>query len=84
LILLFVVGGSCWLASIAVFANWAHAKLFALIASAVLLGWIAVQVTIIGVVSPLQPFIAMLAFVIGGLAQFLSPSENGGKTPLAH
>lgn len=74
-ILLFVVGGSSWLAALGAFANW-HARVLALAASAILLGWIVVQVAIIGLVSPLQPFMAIMALVIATLAQLLAVTEQ--------
>lgn len=62
LILLVVVGGSFLFAAIAVLANFRIARLSALGAGAVVLLWIAVQVSIIGYVSWMQP-----ATTIGGL-----------------
>jgi hypothetical protein len=53
-----VVGGSLLLAALAVFRRWLDARLFATGAGVILLGWIAVQVAIIGYVSWMQPVTA--------------------------
>lgn len=63
LILLLVVGGSMGAASIAVLARFRFARLAALGAGIIVLGWIGVQVAIIGYVSWMQP-----ATALGGLA----------------
>lgn len=62
LILLVVVGGSFLFAAIAVLANFQIARISALGAGALVLLWIAAQVSIIGYVSWMQP-----ATAIGGL-----------------
>ena len=68
LILLVVVGGSFLFAAIAVLASSRIARVSALTAGVVILVWIAVQVSIIGYVSWMQPVTA-----IGGvLVLFLS------------
>lgn len=64
LFLLFGVGGSQLAAAIAVFARRQTARHFVFGASAILLGWICVQVAIIGYVSWMQP-----AMLIAGLAE---------------
>ena len=62
LVLLIMVGGSLLVATAAVFARSRVARACALLAGAIVLIWIAVQVTIIGYVSWMQP-----ATVIGGV-----------------
>jgi len=59
-----VVGGSLLLAAVAVFGRWRKARLLATGAGAILLGWIAVQVAIIGYVSWMQPVTAACGVAI--------------------
>jgi hypothetical protein len=61
-ILFVIVGGSFLVATVAVFRRARIARASALVAGAVVLVWIAVQVTMIGYVSWMQP-----ATAIGGL-----------------
>ena len=68
-ILLVVVGGSSAAAAVAVFARARRARPLALAAGAILLGWIVVQVAIIGYVSWLQPAMAVAAVLILALAR---------------
>jgi hypothetical protein len=68
LILFVVVGGSFLVAAIAVFARWRTARLFAVGAALIVLGWLAVQLAIIGYVSWMQPVTAIAAVVIVILA----------------
>ena len=76
-ILFFVVGGSMLLAAVAIFARWRKARLFALGAGAIVFGWIAVQVAIIGYVSWMQPTTAIASALILTLASLLGQSgEN--------
>ena len=63
LILFVVVGGALALAALAVIARFRSARRSAVIAGAVVLGWIVVQVAIIGYVSWMQP-----ATFLGGVA----------------
>ena len=74
LILLVVVGGSFIVAAMAVFAGLRIARLAALAAGIVVLGWLAVQLAIIGYVSWMQPTTAiagLLVLVLGSrLPQF--------------
>ena len=70
-ILFVVVGGSSAAAAVAVIAGARRARTFAFTAGAVLLGWIAVQVAIIGYVSWLQPAMAAAAVMILALARSL-------------
>jgi hypothetical protein len=77
LILFFVVGGSLLTAAIAVFARPRKARTSALVASFVLLVWIAVQMMIIGYVSWMQPTTAMgglLALILAW--QLPAPTGN--------
>ena len=71
LILFVIVGGSLLTATVAVFARWRSSRLFALGAGVVLLVWLAVQVSIIGYVSWMQPATAIGALLILGLASML-------------
>src|SRR4051812_40725859 len=59
-----VVGGSFLLAAIAVFGRWRNARLLATAAGVIVLGWIAVQVAIIGYVSWMQPVTAIWGFAV--------------------
>jgi len=68
LILFAIVGGTSMLGAVAVFANADAARRAALGAAAILMVWIAVQVTMIGYVSWLQPAVATAAVVITLLA----------------
>ena len=70
LILLVVVGGSFIVAAMAVFAGLRIARFAALAAGLVVLGWLAVQLAIIGYVSWMQPTTAIagvLVLVLGSL-----------------
>ena len=68
LILFAIVGGTSLLGAVAVFTNAEAARRAALGAGAIMMIWIAVQVTMIGYVSWLQPAVAMTAVVITWLA----------------
>ena len=72
-VLLVVVGGACLLAAIAVLDGWTRARLLALGAGAIVLGWLGVQVAIIGYVSWMQPTTAAAGAVAVALA-LLCPS----------
>jgi hypothetical protein len=75
-ILFVVVGGSFLLAAIAVFARWRIARLLAVGAGVVVLGWLAVQVAVIGYVSWMQPATAVAAVVVLALAaRFPAPGR---------
>ncbi len=70
LILLVVVGGSFIVAAMAVFTGLRIARVAALAAGIVVLGWLAVQLAIIGYVSWMQPTTAIagvLVLVLGSL-----------------
>ena len=71
LILFFVVGGAFALAAVAVLRRWPRARRAAAAAGVVALGWIAVQVAILGFVSWLQPATAVTAIAILALASRL-------------
>jgi hypothetical protein len=64
LVLLVVVGGSLLLAAIAVFARWQTARELAFAAGAIMIGWIAAQLPILGYVSFLQPATAIAGAVV--------------------
>jgi hypothetical protein len=75
LILLVVVGGSFMLAALAVFAALRIARLAALTAGMVVLGWLAVQLAIIGYVSWMQPTTAIAGVLVLVLASMLPQSQ---------
>ncbi len=64
LILLVVVGGSFIVAAIAVFARLRAARLTVFMAAFVVLGWLSVQIGIIGYVSWMQPATAIAGLLI--------------------
>lgn len=68
LFLFVVVGGLCLIAAIAVFRNSTNAFRLSAAAGFLMLGWIAIQVAVIGYVSWLQPAI----FLAGSLVLFLT------------
>lgn len=76
LILLAVVGGSLLLAAVAIFARWRRARLLAIGAGVVLLGWIVVQVAIIGYVSWMQPAVAIVGAAIIALTGAVTEAES--------
>ncbi|MDX2022546.1 MAG: hypothetical protein SF187_20080 [Deltaproteobacteria bacterium] len=79
LILCFGVGGVCGTAAWAVFAGANSARLWALFAAAVLIGWIVAQVLIIGFVSGLQPAVAGTALLIAAVALTLPRTRNAAR-----
>lgn len=64
LVLLSVVGGAFSLGALAAFRHWAHGWRWSALAGAVVLGWLAVQVALIGYVSWLQPVMAGAGVVL--------------------
>lgn len=76
-ILFLVVGGSLLLGGTALWLGWRSSRRLAGGASIVLLGWITVQLTMIGYVSWLQP--AMLATgLLGFVSTLLIPRDHHG------
>jgi hypothetical protein len=73
LVLIIVVGGAFLLASIIVLTRRRSARRAAFAAGAIVLGWIAVQVAIIGYVSWMQPVTFAAGLVILVLAAILRP-----------
>ena len=71
LILLVVVGGSFLASAIAVFARFRFDRPMALATGATVLGWIAVEVAIIGSVSWMQPATVAVGLLVLLLAWFL-------------
>ncbi|HEX2877916.1 MAG TPA: hypothetical protein VHO25_00130 [Polyangiaceae bacterium] len=71
LILFGGVGGSHAFAAFGVFTRQPHARAAAIAAGLILLVWIVTQVSIIGYVSWLQPFMGVLSLMILGLARML-------------
>jgi hypothetical protein len=76
LILFTVVGGAFLFATISALARFRVARTSAFAAGAVVLGWIAVQVAIIGYVSWMQPVTTVAGLVVLVLA-WLLPSGPG-------
>ena len=64
LVLFLVVGGSCLVAAIALFASFRIDRIAACVSGGVLLVWIVVQVAVIGYVSWLQPTIFGVSIVV--------------------
>ena len=81
-VLLVVVGGSASIAAVAVFIEARCARTATLVAGAILLAWLAVQVALIGLVSWLQPTMAILALVMLGLGSRLPRPSHA--PPLAN
>jgi hypothetical protein len=75
LILLVVVGGSFIVAAMAVFTGLRIARLAALAAGIVVLGWLAVQLAIIGYVSWMQPTTAMAGVLVVVLGSLLPQAQ---------
>jgi hypothetical protein len=78
LVLLAVVGGSCLIAASAVFARHRTGRLTALTAGTIVLGWIGVQLTIIGWRSWLQPATTAAGLTVLVLA-WLLPDDTSGR-----
>ena len=76
LILLVVVGGSFLVAAIAVIAGVRSARLIALTAGIVVLGWLAAQVAIIGYVSWMQTATGVAGVLVLVLAWQLPPRQR--------
>lgn len=76
LILFIVVGGSLLFAAVAVFAGFRIAQLAAFCSGLIVLGWLTIQVAIIGYVSWMQPVTAIAGIVILILAAKLPQKEN--------
>lgn len=88
LFLFVVVGGSLLFAAIAIFTRRRIARLAALAAAVIVLVWIAVQVSVIGYVSWMQPAACAGGLLILGLARNLttcrqpsSPNNVGRGKP---
>jgi len=75
LILFIIVGGAFMTAAIAVFAGFRRSRWFAVGAGVILLGWIVIQVAIIGYVSWMQPAMAVTAVVVLMLAGCMKSSN---------
>jgi hypothetical protein len=79
LILLVVVGGSFVVAAIVVFAGLRIARVAALAAGFVVLGWLAAQVAVLGYVSWMQPTTAVAGVLVLVLA-WLLPNPRDFKS----
>lgn len=73
LVLFTVVGGMFALAAVGVFAQSPLARPAAIGAAVIALGWLVVQIAVIGVVSWLQPATALAALAVFVLAWQLQP-----------
>lgn len=76
-ILFAIVGGSLAVAATGVFVGHRHARAWSLAAAAIVLGWITVQIAMIGLVSWLQPAIAIAGVAIAVLATALPGAHTG-------
>ena len=76
LILLVVVGGSFIVAAIAVFARLRGDRFAVFVAAFVVLGWLTVQISIIGYVSWMQPATAIAGLVVLVLGSQLPRRER--------
>lgn len=77
LILVVVVGGALSAAAIAVWRGARNANVIATAAGVITIGWIVVQLAIIGFVSWLQPFVAVMGITILALARRHRPTLAG-------
>ena len=76
IILFIIVGGSFLIASVSVFANARYARMASFFSVLVVFIWLAVQVSIIGFISWMQPVTASVAFVILILTWVLPERRN--------
>ena len=77
LILIVVIGGAHTVASDRMGRNMPGAPAVSLVAGAILMGWIGVQITLIGYVSWLQPAVALAALANLALAWGLHRTSRG-------
>lgn len=77
LILFVVVGGPFLFSAISVFARFRTAHLAAFGSGIIVLGWLAVQLAIIGYVSWMQPTTAIAGFFVLALAWQLPKQDKG-------
>lgn len=75
MILAVVVGGSALVAAVAVIVRSEWDALTSLVAGVILLGWIVIEVAMIGLQSALQPFYFVISVVVIGLAARLFIQE---------
>jgi chloramphenicol O-acetyltransferase len=66
-----VVGGACLASTVALLRRWRNAEILALAAGVIVLGWIGVQLGLIGYVSWLQPAVAVAGIVAIAMAAIL-------------
>jgi len=76
LILFIAVGGAALIASVSVFLRDPRARLASFAAAAVLLGWLAIQVAIVGYISWMQPVTAAAGLLVVALARRLPADEE--------
>lgn len=79
LVLFVVVGGSCLLAAIALFARWPIDRTAAFTSGVVLFVWIVVQLIVIGYVSWLQPTVFAVALAVLFLTTRLRGDRSSGE-----
>ncbi len=79
LFLFFVVGGAFGVAAVAVLTGIPAARAAAMLAGAIVLAWLAVQLSIIGYVSWMQPVTAIGGVLVLLLAWKLPASTRGGE-----
>lgn len=78
-ILLVVIGGLQSTASVLAWRQDARARTMSTVAGCVLLGWIAVQVAMIGFVSWLQPAVGLAAIIELALVRRVAPAGDAGE-----
>jgi hypothetical protein len=71
IVLFVVVGGSMLASSVLVFRRWRHAQWAVALSMGIVFVWLAVQVSIIGYTSWLQPAVAIAAIIVLLLNRFL-------------
>ena len=71
LFLFIMIGGTCLIATIAIFRNARNARPFAFYAAILMISWIIVQVSVIGYVSWMQPAIFSAGLLVFVLTYFL-------------
>jgi hypothetical protein len=80
-VLFVVVGGSMLAASVLIFRRWRHAQWAVALSMGIVFVWLAVQVSIIGYTSWLQPAVAIAAIVVLLLNRWL-PVETQERKEL--
>jgi ABC-type multidrug transport system permease subunit len=76
LFLFLIIGGACFLSSLALFKNKHYARKMSFLTAALLIAWILIQLFIIGYVSWLQPAILIAACLVLILNFFLRDTSK--------